>query len=92
MQKQKQLISLGVIVQTVGVKESIPENDVYEALERHSSGDWGIVSREDKIKNNQALEFMGKILSSYISSNDIRFSIITEADRSYTTILLPREY
>ncbi|HEY9061101.1 MAG TPA: hypothetical protein VIO64_11475 [Pseudobacteroides sp.] len=91
MRVYKNLVNLGVIVQTLGVKQSIPENDVYTALERHSNGDWGEISDADKKANNQALEFMEMLLSSYTSSNNVQFWIITEIS-GYTTVLLPSEY
>ena len=62
------------------------------ALSRHASGDWGEVCEEDWQSNDEALELGTRLLSSYISRSGEKFWIITEHDRSATTILLPLEY
>jgi len=59
---------------------------------RHISGDWGKVDEHDRRENELSLEHGWRILSAYRLSNGTRFSIITEADRSSTTILLPDVY
>ncbi len=61
-------------------------------LDRHVSGDWGEVCNEDKQANNEALEKGFRILSAYRTRTGTKLWIITEADRSATTILLPKEY
>lgn len=69
-------------------------------LERHQSGDWGEVPKEDAKENKLALKHGNRIMSSYYihpedkvpPSLDGKFWIITEADRSATTVLLPSEY
>ena len=61
-------------------------------LRRHLRGDWGGVCEEDAQANRDAVELGLRILSSYTTPNDEKFWIITEADRSATTILLPEEY
>jgi hypothetical protein len=60
-------------------------------IARHIHGDWGNVPPEDAALNNEALKYGSRILSSYQVGNE-RVWIITEADRSSTTILLPDEY
>jgi hypothetical protein len=62
------------------------------ALCRHITGDWGEVCDADKKANNSALEYGERLLSAYYDVNQVKFWIITELDRSYTTILLPEEY
>jgi hypothetical protein len=67
------------------------------ALTRHRYGDWGNVGQEDWESNNDALAFGQRILSSYLfpaadEGGESKFWIITEADRSVTTILFPSEY
>lgn len=62
------------------------------AFTRHSHGDWGDVCREDWQTNDQALRDGERLLSIYHALNGTKFYIITEADRSATTILLPSEY
>jgi hypothetical protein len=55
-------------------------------------GDWGDLCQEDIDENNRALEVGSRILSAYTSSSKVKFWIITEWDRSVTTVLLPSEY
>ena len=62
-------------------------------IARHQSGDWGEISAEDAIENEQSVRHGMRILSVYDLPDDGgRFWIITEADRSATTLLLPQEY
>jgi hypothetical protein len=61
-------------------------------LQRHASGDWGDVCEEDRVANNDALQYGDRLLSSYAISENIKIWVITEYDRSVTTILLPSEY
>ena len=92
----------GQIVASRGVYDLACQNAdfaqfVQKSLNRHVKGDWGDVGDEDKETNNQALKQGTRLLSAY---NDDRFTehgvaaiwIITEADRSSTTILFPDEY
>lgn len=87
-----QKFALGQILITPGAKEAVDHNDVVAALGRHRSGDFGIVCEEDKALNEEAVETGDRILSAYIDRNGEKFWIITEWDRSATTILLPAEY
>lgn len=84
--------SLGQIVITAGAHEKLNHYEVLSALTRHSTGDWGDVCEEDKLSNDQALEEGLRILSSYQTKGGTKFWIITEWDRSVTTVLLPSEY
>ena len=61
-------------------------------LARHAAGDWGELGQDDKAENESALRDGLRILSAYRLADDTRIWIITEADRSATTILLPEEY
>ena len=83
----------GTIYVTIGVRESINNEThrVIPLIERHLNQDWGDVCEEDKQSNNQALINGGRLLSSYKLGEETIW-IITEADRSATTILLPSEY
>jgi hypothetical protein len=63
-----------------------------EFLDRHVNGDWGDVSDADKQENEVAVEQGNRILSAYTTNAGDRIWVLTEADRSATTILLPREY
>jgi len=91
---------LGALVATRGCIAAIPDAEIQAAVKRHASGDWGDVSDEDKKANDQALvnvtspmSFDGtRLLSSYKAADGTVFWIITEWDRSVTTVLLPEEY
>jgi hypothetical protein len=61
-------------------------------LVRHVAGDWGDLDQHDKAENEVALKDGLRILSAYRLSDGTRIWVITEADRSVTTILLPDEY
>jgi hypothetical protein len=55
-------------------------------------GDWGVVDAEDKQANDEALKSGERLLSAYVIKSGERVWVITEADRSATTLLLPDEY
>lgn len=83
---------LGRLVATPGALEALSQDDICRALQRHLSGDWGEVDAEDRAANDQALVEGTRLLSSYKAANGTKFWVITEADRSATTVLLPSEY
>ena len=84
---------LGKVVMTKGVAENCIFEDYLECLKRHQFGDWGDLCEEDKKANDFAVENGERILSAYtIGENKVKIWIITEWDRSCTTILLPEEY
>ena len=83
--------SLGQVVITTNAANSLQMADVQHALCRHMRGDWGEACPEDAELNNESLEHGGRLLSVYRSGEN-RFWIITEWDRSITTVLLPEEY
>lgn len=88
------LFDLWVVLTTPGVNEVLEMHDsvnLYSFIERHASWDWWDVWEEDATLNNHAVQLWNRILSSYHIWND-KIWIITEADRSVTTILLPDEY
>jgi len=85
-------VPLGQIVATPNALSQIPSEEVLHGLQRHRTQDWGIVDPSDRAANDQALQEGTRILSAYRASNGITFWIITEADRSVTTILLPEDY
>ncbi len=85
---------LGQLLMTPGAKaafEGTGENP-FVFLLRHIQGDWGDLSPEDVHENELSLEKGFRLLSAYALSDQTRIWIITEADRSATTILLPSEY
>jgi hypothetical protein len=83
---------LGRLLSTPGALERVSHSEMLRALERHVSGDWGNVCPEDAEANESALHDRARLLSSFTTEEGVRFWIITEADRSVTTALLPEEY
>ena len=82
----------GRTVATPHALNAIPNDEILDALARHGRGDWGNLDKEDWDANNRALIEGTRLLSSYESKQGIRFWIITEWNRSVTTILLPEDY
>ncbi len=85
-------LKLGQIVATPNALAQINQTDITLALARHVVGDWGDLCAEDKAVNDQAMVEGTRILSAYQAANGTKFWIITEADRSVTTVLLPDDY
>jgi len=94
------LFPLGQVLATPGILEAASYPYLTLLLARHAHGDWGCVSPEDKATNDEALREEWRILSAYAIDpakpcagyGDNCLWIITEADRSVTTILLPEDY
>jgi hypothetical protein len=84
--------ALGQIVITPGAQSTLFIEDVRIALARHAQGDWGELCREDWTENERSLQHGGRLFSVYRDRLDTQFYIITESDRSVTTILLPQDY
>ena len=84
--------TLGQTVITPNAQSQLHPEDVYLSLRRHAAGDWGDVCPADKAENELSLTEGFRLLSSYKDRNGIKFWVITEADRSVTTILLPEDY
>jgi hypothetical protein len=82
---------LGQIVITRNAADRLDAVAVAESLRRHASGDWGEVCPEDARENELSLKKGFRLLSVY-GTGERRFWIITEADRSVTTVLLPQDY
>jgi hypothetical protein len=83
---------LGRLVATANLVATIPSEEVFSALQRHANGDWGDVCDEDRESNEKALIHGSRLMSVYSSKGEITFWIITEWDRSVTTVLLPEDY
>jgi hypothetical protein len=85
---------LGHIVATPGALASLEKNQQSANLflTRHAMGDWGELDKEDVQTNNDALKYGNRLLSAYHTKDGEKLWIITEADRSVTTLLLPDEY
>ena len=84
--------ALGRLLATPGVVAQLSQGDVRQALSRHARGDWGDVCAEDRAENERSLQHDLRLLSVYKSRGGVVFWVITEADRSATTVLLPSEY
>ena len=84
--------SSGQIVITPTALNTLSQTDVQTALVRHLRGDWGNVDEHDRKENELSLQRGFRLLSVYHAANGTKFWIITEADRSATTILLPSDY
>jgi hypothetical protein len=107
-QRYEPRYELGLIVATPGALEACSNVHMQKCLARHLTGDWGCIDPEDKQANDEALSGDERILSAYPidpakpyqatrllpepRSGDNTLWIITEADRSATTLLLPDEY
>ena len=88
------LFPLGRIVATPGALRALQEAEQEPAafLDRHIVGDWGDLDDEDKAENNFSIQEGFRILSAYETAAGEKIWLITEADRSVTTLLLPSEY
>jgi len=85
----------GAIVATPAALDALSSSGhtAIQYLRRHLTGDWGELCEEDKCANEHAVKHGNRILSAYrLNGNNTKIWIITEADRSSTTILLPDEY
>lgn len=83
---------LGRLFSTPGALAAIPPEEMLVALGRHASGDWGDCCPEDAAENELSLREGFRLFSVYHTSTGTKFWVITEADRSLTTVLLPEEY
>lgn len=92
--------SMGKLVMTASVNNRVADDNkyakfVYDSIQRHLKCDWGDLCKEDKELNDLSLssEDPGRLFSAYeYNGKSDRIYIITEWDRSYTTILFPSEY
>lgn len=88
------LFPLGTVYLTIGSKETLLESnqDAFSFLEKHQTGNWGELCENDKKENELSVKEGFRILSSYKTAKGEKIWVITEADRSSTTVLLPSEY
>jgi hypothetical protein len=92
--------SLGQVVATPGAIQALADSkqSPSDFLALHNSGNWGDLDADDRTLNDEAIAHEGdlnrqqRVLSSYLTANEIKLWIITEWDRSVTTLLLPEEY
>lgn len=89
---------LGLVLMTPGAEEQVGLRRLFVCLARHSQGDWGALDEHDRLENERCLKDGNRLLSKYpinpdkSAGLDNAFYIITEHDRSATTVLLPSEY
>jgi hypothetical protein len=88
---RSQKFPLGEIVITANANAQLDSRAIKEALLRHGAGDWGEACEEDREENELSLKEGFRLLSVY-RSGETKFWIITEADRSVTTVLMPEDY
>ena len=86
--------ALGQVVATPGALEALAEAGQLpqEFLHRHIVGDWGEIDEHDRQANERAVHGGDRIFSSYLTKKGTKVWVITEYDRSVTTLLLPSEY
>jgi hypothetical protein len=98
--QQQKVLPLGRIVATADVLTAVPVDRITECLVAHTCADWGCVSEADRRANDEALRCGFRVLSAYAIDpsqpcrgyGENTVWIITEWDRSLTTVLLPKEY
>ncbi|MGH7782276.1 MAG: hypothetical protein ACREO5_00305, partial [Candidatus Binatia bacterium] len=90
----KPLFSLGNLVATPAALAALERTgeDARSFIRRHITGDWGDLSQTDKQENDCAIDIPLRILSAYTLKDQTKIWVITEADRSSSTILLPEDY
>lgn len=88
------LFPLGTVRATPAARHALAEasENPVQYLARHATGDWGEVSAEDGAANDRALHTGGRLQSEYRLRAGVRLWVLTEADRSATTLLLPSDY
>jgi hypothetical protein len=85
-------VPLGQVVATANAARTLPKNEIIAGLQRHAVGDWGDVDGQDRESNDQAIQHGDRLLSVYHTTDGTKFWIITEWDRSVTTVLMPSDY
>lgn len=89
---RKLSFALGAVCVTGGAEQALAPEDIIAAITRHARGDWGDIDDDDWNENETSLQNGHRLLSNYFAKNGTRFWVITESDRSVTTVLLPEEY
>ncbi len=91
---EKKSFPLGQVLITPPVEAVLQEvgRNLQEFLDRHASGDWGDIDTDDWNANEEALTSGARLMSAFAVTEAQKIWIITEADRSATTILLPADY
>lgn len=85
-------VPLGRTAATPAALAAVSLPDIADALRRHASGDWGEVDPDDRAANDDAMKSGERLLSVYRTASGTTFWVLTEADRTATTVLLPADY
>jgi len=83
---------LGKIVSTPNALSQLTQGDILMGIQRHQAGDWGDADQHDREANDLALIERTRLWSVYHTTRGVKFQVITEADRSVTTLMLPEDY
>lgn len=86
------LFPLGALAVTRSAADTLQAGDVAEALTRHALGDWGDVPPDDAADNDRSVIVGDRLFSAYRSRKGEPFFVVTEFDRSVTTVMLPSDY
>lgn len=91
---KKPRFPLGRLMTTPGALDAIQESNQspVDFLARHAQGDWGDIDDEDKKANEAAIKQQSRVFSAYHTTDGAKLYVITEWNRSLTTILLPEDY
>ena len=92
--ERRPLFELGQLVATPGALAALEKagQNAMDFLSRHMRGDWGELDEDDLRENDLGLKKGFRLLSSYRTSANEKLWVITERDRSVTTVLLPQDY
>lgn len=82
----------GRLMTTPNALARLTQDEIFTAISRHIAGDWGDVDEHDRHENELSLREGFRLWSIYRSTKGEKFWVITEADRSYTTVLMPEDY
>ena len=83
---------MGRLLSTPNALAQLAHDDILTALSRHVRGDWGDCCPDDQAANDSALSEGSRLFSVFHAANGTKFWVITEWDRSVTTVLLPEDY
>ncbi len=86
------IFRLGRLLATPNALRALTKADINKAVGRHQAADWGDVGEEDRDRNDRALQTGGRLFSVYHGASGAKFYVITEHDRTVTTVLLPEDY
>ncbi len=82
---------LGELVITPAALETLPPEEMYRAIDRHVCGDWGDLEGDDRAENELALRIGSRLVSVFHTATGTKFFVVTDADRTTTTIQLPAD-